>query len=95
MRGNRANYVRPRKGLAVKSTLKSARGETETDPVASLLFPGRKKLYAREIAARLSVTQQHVINLVKKGELTAAGKQITAESYAAFLRRRSNVGGPE
>jgi hypothetical protein len=35
------------------------------------VFPGRVTLYVREVAAKLQVTEQHVINLIEGGRLHA------------------------
>lgn len=67
-------------------------------PFTSLDFPGRVTLMVDEIAERLGVTAQHILDLVEEGELVAvdlAGKgasrrtvRIPVESYRTFIVQR-------
>lgn len=73
-------------------------------PFASLDFPGRTTIKVVEMAARLGVSWQHVVNGIDSGEIAAldvsakstrTGKayyRIPAESYRAYVIR--NVTGP-
>lgn len=62
----------------------------------SLLFPGRRALYVAEVAEKLSVTEQHVRDLIEGGELQAVNVgddsrkfwRIPTEAYEHFLKRR-------
>ena len=44
------------------------REKTDSDPLA---FPGRSVLYVREVAEKLRVTEQHVLDLIEEGKLRA------------------------
>lgn len=67
-------------------------------PFTSLDFPGRVTLMVDEIAERLGVTAQHLLDLIEEGELVAinlAGKdasrrtvRIPVESYRTFIVAR-------
>lgn len=59
-----------------------------------LLFPGRSVLYVSEVAEKLEVTEQHVLNLIDEGKLRALnigiGTQrkfwrIPVEAYEAYV----------
>ena len=68
-----------------------------------LLFPGRRVLYVGEVAERLRVTIQHVIDLIDEGKLNAvnmggAGRRhyrIPVEEYERFLRSRWTANFPQ
>lgn len=67
-------------------------------PFTSLDFPGRVTLMVDEIAERLGVTAQHLLDLIEEGELVAidlAGKaalrrtvRVPVESYRNFIVAR-------
>jgi len=69
--------------------------------LGSLLFPGRSSLYVGEVAGKLGITDQHVIDLLEEGQLGGVNVgggsrnfwRIPVPEYEKFLRRRSNVGG--
>lgn len=64
----------------------------------SLDFPGRTVLYVNEIAKKLGITRQQVVNLIDVGELgylnvatdptTRPCRRIPIESYRNFIIRR-------
>jgi excisionase family DNA binding protein len=65
--------------------------------IPSLDFPGRTTLYVHEVAAKLSISERHVADLIDEGRLRAvniAGKNITdrkfyripIESYREFIQ---------
>lgn len=63
----------------------------------SLLFPGRTVLYVSEVAEKLKVTDQHVIDLIEEGQFPGAINvgggskkfyRIPIESYERFLKSR-------
>ena len=67
---------------------------------ASLAFPeDRTVLYVGEVALKLRVTEQHVLDLIDEGQLIAvnvggAGRKfwrIPVEAYDAFLARRNSL----
>lgn len=68
-----------------------------------LLFPGRRVLYVGEVAERLRVTIQHVIDLIDEGQLDAinlggAGRRhyrIPVEAYERFLKTRCSANSPQ
>ena len=65
----------------------------------SLLFPGRASLYVSEVADKLGVTNQHVIDLLQEGQLGGVNVgggtrnfwRIPVPEYEKFLKRRSNT----
>jgi len=67
----------------------------------SLLFPGRKMLYVSEVAQRLEVTDQHVLDLIDEGQIGAVnigGGQrkfwrVPATEFEKFLKSRSSLAG--
>lgn len=68
---------------------------------SSLLFPGRRALYVREVAAVFRVSEQHVRDLIDSGELAAVrvgGRnrhhyRIPIEAYEEFLRKNLSANG--
>ena len=66
---------------------------------ASLLFPGRTVLYVGEVAAKLQVTEQHVLDLIDEGQLRAINIgggtrkfwRIPIEAYHDFLKARDSA----
>ena len=73
---------------------------TSKTDVSDLVFSGRSVLNVRECADKLSVTDQHIKNLIEEGELgaiNAAGPgerklyRVPAAEWAKFLSRRSSV----
>ena len=67
----------------------------------NLLFPReRTVLYVSEVAEKLEVTDQHVIDLIEEGQLNAINVggglrkffRIPVHEYEAFLRRRHSAG---
>jgi excisionase family DNA binding protein len=65
--------------------------------IGNLLFPQeRTVLYVSEVAAKLKVTDQHVIDLIEEGQLNAINVggglrkfyRIPVLEYEGFLRRR-------
>lgn len=67
----------------------------------SLLFPGRSSLYVSEVAEKLSVTEQHVLDLLEEGQIgginVGGGSRnfwrIPVPEYEKFLKKRSNLNG--
>jgi excisionase family DNA binding protein len=65
----------------------------------SLLFPGRTVLYVSEVAEKLNVTEQHVLNLIEEGKLLAVnigigGRKfwrIPVEAYEKYLQENRNA----
>ena len=70
----------------------------QIDFFASLDFPGRQMLYPGELALKLGVTVDHILDLAEEGEFAAVdlrGKnasrrllRIPVESYREFILRR-------
>lgn len=73
--------------------------EPEQMDFNSLLFPGRKTLYVSEVAQRLEVTDQHVIDLIEEGNMGAINVgggsrkfwRIPVAEYEKFLKKRSSL----
>ena len=72
--------------------------ESRASPaIAGSGFGGRTVLRVQEVARRLDVTEQHVINLIDEGVLPAINVnirgrslwRIPVEGFEGFLRRRS------
>lgn len=65
----------------------------------TLLFPGRTMLYVAEVAEKLGVTEQTILNLLETGQLGginigAGGKKfwrIPVHEYEKFLRQRHSL----
>ena len=69
-------------------------------PATGLPFPGRTVLYVSEVAQKLDVSQQHILNLIEEGRLTALNVgatkgrkfwRIPVESWAAYLKANATV----
>jgi len=62
-------------------------------------FAGRSVLYVSEVAKRLEVTEQHILNLIEEGKLQAidigGGSRhfwrIPVPALETFMRERSNL----
>ncbi len=73
----------------------------EDPPLPNLAakFPGRSTLYVHEVAQLLSVTTQHITNVIEEGKLhainvgTSSRKfwRIPLESLAEFISKRHNL----
>jgi excisionase family DNA binding protein len=67
--------------------------------LASLEFQGRQSLTVQEVAERLSVTHQHIIDLIEEGQIAAINMgggarrhyRIPVSAYTAFLQARRTV----
>ena len=72
----------------------------QTPPTSTgLPFPGRTVLYVAEVAQKLDVSQQHILNLIEEGRLTAINVgatkghkfwRIPVESWAAYLKANAS-----
>lgn len=73
--------------------------QPEQSTFDGLLFPGRRVLCVAEVAERLRITEQHVIDLIDEGQLRAVNiggasrkfYRIPVEAYEAFLRSRDSI----
>jgi excisionase family DNA binding protein len=64
-----------------------------------LLFPGRTVLYVGEVAERLDISEQHVLDLIDEGRLLAINIgggtrkfwRIPVEAYERYLEENRSV----
>jgi excisionase family DNA binding protein len=85
--------------------MKPSRPKTEPDAPQSpsLIFPaGRTVLYVREVAEKLAITEQTVMNMIESGQLGAinigvGGKKfwrVPVTEYEKLLRKRNSLLNP-
>lgn len=100
-------YLRAMRNILSAKTEKAQSSAPVTGQTLStgsgLHFPGRTVLYVSEVAQKLDVTEQHILNLIEEGRLTALNVgttngrkfwRIPVESWAAYLKANATPTRP-